>query len=50
MGSNKDFKEGAGLWRDEDTESDWIADVRRIEKEQVRPKMGCGWDAEGYLG
>jgi len=50
VGSNKDFKEGTGLWRDEDTESDWIADVRRIEKEQVRPKMGCGWDAEGYLG
>ena len=49
--NNQDeFKTSTGLWRHETTESDWIMDSKRIEKESVKPKMGRGWDVEGFVG
>jgi hypothetical protein len=45
------FKQGSGLWTNEDERSNpWITDMKRIEREHIKPKIGKGWDANGYVG
>jgi hypothetical protein len=45
------FKSEAGLWLDETERcNEWITDIKRLEKGQVKPKMAKGWDVNGYIG